>query len=217
MKVLIYTDDKSIRDELAFIEKISPCLQRIHDSFRTIGVRLDIIQIQELMQVYGFNNIEALNNRVKFIVSDYLLGIAGTATLNGVAINRDKMRDLIELPSLSDVVDLIISEKTNTWGFHHNYWIRPELFSYIDDTFSLVKDYKAKIEAIYSYYTNTDSQAKMCIGLQAIIRSVNECYELQDKLGVWRDKSINPFEKIAGIERLSSGQFVVDKHWLSSK
>lgn len=207
--VLIFTDTPKINEQKNNLNQSVTLFQNIYNAFKAIDITPTILDISQFVSwTIGRNGLPDMVDRY---ISDKVLAAAGGFTANGIAIKSDVLRSMLVMPNSTNVKAEINK------SYHFGRGTRVELLSVIDDVVTKVEDSDTQIEAIYSYFTKTDTSSQLATDLFAICASLNTFDDSHNKMLVTNlnqyldiEIATNEIQKdttIQGIARFK-GQFV---------
>lgn len=110
--IIIQHDKHHIDNAIGNADDMISDGQQVYDMFKAMGVEVDLNEIQQLLHM---DNHSHPSDYIRSIVADKLLAKAGTPTFNGIAINRQKLKDMIEVPDVSHIVTRV-AQLQGHWG-----------------------------------------------------------------------------------------------------
>lgn len=168
-QVLIYTDSQRINAEKAFLNQVVTYVQQLYDNFKAIGISLNVTELRDITQ--GMKGISSSSSLLKEFVVDRLLAIAGTQNFNGVPINQSKLKELLEIPDLSQIKTTIASAPGGQFGSAFN--IDPQLLQLTGDVVSKTAEAFTTLENRYTFYSKNDKGAELTAKLLTLSTSLN--------------------------------------------
>jgi hypothetical protein len=167
--VLIYTDTQRIAKDVAILNQSVTVFQGVYNAYKAIGVTATLQEINNLVSWTAKGNGRA-DFELEFAV-DKLLAIAGAYTIGGVAVDQQKLRDLISRPDITGVKAALAASRTTNDRF--NGGVRINLLTLTSDVIAKATGADDAIAAIYTYYTKTDDSSQLATRLQAVCDALN--------------------------------------------
>lgn len=166
--VLIHQDTSKINE----VKKNREMLQNYLQEFLTELNRLEVtVTIQELvlLAIFGRNTtIEHQQSKIFTFVQDQLVEKAGTPNFNGIPINKQALKELIEVPDLSELYS-ILKQSFSFFGIGVN----PSWFKIEGSLVALSDNSDDLIEGSFTYYTKNDAGVEYVNSLMAICEALN--------------------------------------------
>lgn len=213
MNQLIYSDTNQINNEKQKLTAAVPYAQSVYDAFSELGVILTIDQIQVLSQsINVYDNDQTLTSRINTIITDYLINKAGSTTFNGVPINTNKLRELIAVPDISGLVEIV---KTFSPGGVGSGRVEPAWLTLQNGVVSKVANSDDLINKAYSYYTKTTKGDNMLAKLSAIKTALQDWEDYGRQIGFLG--AFNPAVKEMKGIKMENNKYVVDHFFIYSK
>lgn len=170
---LIYTDNRSITAEKNALTAAVTYVQGVYDALKALGITASLSDLSNLtgwQRQADPRNKNFASNYVTQKLADQAMG----ATFNGVALQRDKLLDLISVPDLTNMQSAL----QNYGSLYQNMGsfspgIRYDLLTLTDDIIAKVADSDSTIEGYYTFYTQTDVSTTLATQLQAVCDALN--------------------------------------------
>lgn len=212
--ILIFKDVERIDSEAFFYENnVLTFINGFEPFLTAIGIEFSlaqIIQINSYAHKTQGRGINELEHHLKEFIYDGLLSKAGTPNFGGVAISREKLKELIQFPEseYNSLLNHIKNTQPYNYGASSN-GIDGKYLNYSDGVATLKDNFQDMLEADYSYYTKNDSGVYYTNLLNAIASKMNE-YE--NSLRYNRKKSSYQFQAgaVNGIKLNGKYEYVVD-------
>lgn len=166
--VLIYQDNSRINE----VKKNRAALQDYLQGFFIEMNRLEImVTIQELISLSTFGRnttIEQQKSKIFSFVQNQLVEKADTPNFNGVPINTQVLKELIEIPDLSGLYSIL-----NQYGRIMGIAVSASWFKLEGGLVALSDNSDSIIEDSFTYYTENDTGVEYVNSLLAICEALN--------------------------------------------
>ncbi|WP_295795167.1 hypothetical protein [Mucilaginibacter sp.] len=222
--VLIYTSTAKIAADKSALNLNLELFQNVYNAFKAINISPTLQEIGDLLSL-TVNNNSAPGFETDYAVNK-LLDAAAPYNLNGVQLQRSKVKDMIVPPNMTNVKAALIAAKQMQPGILGN---DISLLTLANDVISKVNNSDTIIETRNTFYTQTDAGATMANSVQAVCDALNTFDAANGKVifGGLSKKSAefvyqngknvaDPFESaIAGVE-MRGGQFGISLPFIRS-
>lgn len=213
--ILLYTNNEAIATEIAFYNNVAPYFQAMYDATQAIGLTPTLQDLNIFSQWARRPDCQrSLENYVK----SGLLAKAGNVNFNGVAVDQNKLLDLIVIPDLTAFKAAVNS---SIWAFsQRNNGVNNAYLQLVDNVVSVANTAAAAIAAKYTYYTTTDAGTTKANELQAICDTLNT-YDAANGKPFYNGISANTFYgqnlpiPLPGID-VRDGVFVVSVSYIAT-
>jgi hypothetical protein len=171
-KVLIHIHTEKIENAKDFLNLTVAYFQELYNSFKAIGIMLSLQDMHNVSQIIKRGNtpIDYLKN----FVADKLLIIAGTPDFGGVPINQAKLRELLAMPNLSSIEEVLENQPHPPF---ESARFEPALLEIIKDIVSKKASSDATLESRYTYYSENDKGAELATVLIGLSDNLNSSYD----------------------------------------
>lgn len=167
--VLIYTDTNRINTEKNAFNKFPALFQSIYNAFKAINITVTIEEINNLI-AWTVNHNGSPGYVENFAINK-LLDAAAPYELNGVALSREKVRDMMVVPNTTAITQALAASYQNFMG--NIIGVRTALLSLANDTISKVADADTQITNEFTYYSKTDASAQLATDLLVVCAAMN--------------------------------------------
>lgn len=206
--ILIYTNHTSIKEAKQMKDLHFSYLTDFKNALNAIAIEATVDELISLSQFNSNTTNKVQERRLEDFVVNQLLDRAGVPDFNGVPINREKLKNLIDIPSLDHFEEL----------FHRHENYRRQGFGMIkecyvinDGVLALTSNADTVIESIYTHYTRNDAGIALMLKINAICLALDSYNEMV-KIAEYRSgKGFTQPPPIQGISfDFNRGKFVAD-------
>lgn len=179
--VLIWKDEENIKKAIEALDSLIPFMQKVHDEFRAINITLteaEMILLFKEQRIYKASGKEFI---IEDFVKDRLLESMSEVKMGGViALNKQKIRELMELPDLSELKKVFNGKSVFDFFMQHyekvyiNDVILGELILLDNNVFKKERTANKTIEDIFSYKTKTAKGDRIVYALEGVCEALNE-------------------------------------------
>lgn len=178
--VLIYKDEKRISDEKAYLEKVIAYLQDLYNGFKNVSIEITLSELTSLGRKANNTSQQSKEKQIQNFVSEYLINKAGEPNFNGVKISREKLKEMVEMPDLTNVNAIV----DGSWQWMlDGYAIVDEWLKLENDIINKSDTAYNKIEALYTHYTKNDFGAVLTTKIITLCTALDTYYAFGNDSG----------------------------------
>lgn len=182
--ILIQHDEHHIKNAIANTDLMIKDGQHVYDMFAAVGVEVNVGEIHDIL--HG-QKLKKPSDYIKTMVTDKLVDKAGEVTLNGMPVKRDKIKELIEIPS-TDHIKTRIDQMMPAWNTTNNEKTFVKGHVQIrDGKLTHADNFHADLTEKHTHTTKTALGAELSVKLMDIAKSISD---LNTFLG--NDKNAHP-------------------------
>lgn len=169
--ILIYKDDKKIKNVKQALNAEIPIFQGVYDAIIGVGVIPALDEIRHLATITINGN--AIHNMVESYIEKKLLDVANKHDFNGISLNREAVKSMINLPDVA-LIKNELQKLRSVSGISECSNIPLDFFT-INESGVIAKSEAAdsRIEAQFTYYTKSAESAKLVKSLQVVCDVLN--------------------------------------------
>lgn len=207
--VLIFTDTYRIDAEKEYLDEVAEYCNKLYNSFKTIGITVTLQDIANVTSIFNRQNCNP--NYLPNFVSEKLLDIAGGHTVNGITLQRDKVKDFMSIPNLSIIEQVVrgynsLSEVEDDRS--HTKGIDLKFLTFDGDVIIKKTNADAQIEALHTHYTKTDKSAQMVTDIQPVATAINTYISAHPSKFQHEAAFVKNYQNMPGLD-YRNGAFVV--------
>lgn len=182
-RVLIYKDNESIGQSKEFLARLVAYYQEIYDAFKEINIEVSILEIESLIANKENTLVKDLDISNDFVRSKIVENISEKQWQGITYLNKEKLKDLVDVPDTSSIRQLINSYQT-IWSDKFRSIIRLALLEIKNGEVVKLTTADSQIEAFYTYYSNTEKGAAIAECLHCLCEKLNEWETLAATLNI---------------------------------
>lgn len=167
--ILILKNTEAISTAKSALDLSVEIFQSVYDAFKGIGITLTLSELNSLISGVRVNGINS--DLITNFTVDKLLDAAAPYTLNGVQLQRSKVKEMIVPPDLN-TVKAALTEASGYEGVRIGQDIA--LMTIDADTISKVSNSDTTIESRHTHYTQTDASTQLVSSLLSVCDVLNE-------------------------------------------
>ncbi len=198
-KIVIYVNDLQVEKETEICENGLPVLQEILNEFEKIQCKLNASKFFDFIATATSvgKTDERTENLLKLIIVENLDEIP---KIMGLTISKDKLKDMVEIPNLSEFLKLI----NNT---EREIMIMQPFVTIDNYTANISKDFAEKIKLRYTVFADNEKQIEAFKILTSLKNAMNKYSETL---------KIAPYGIVEGLE-IAHGQYRIDGKYIKQR
>ncbi|WP_149912715.1 hypothetical protein [Sphingobacterium cavernae] len=209
--ILIFTDTQKILEAKRMCNLHLSYLNDFYTQLTQLGIEVTLKELIALSQFASNTSLEIQKQRIFDFAQNQLLTKAGTPSFNGVPINLDRLKELIDVPSLDSLIPLLNRHEAYR---QQGFGMIESCFVIEDGIVILSEESDNIIENKYTYYTRNDAGIAVMLKTNAVCLALDELNSLTKEFKTdWAGSSTAP--PIPGITFDSNkNKFVADLQYV---
>lgn len=140
--------------------------QKIYDAFSAVGCTIKLSNVMQLLTV-GDKNDSEISNTVKTL---FIENIPEPPKIFGLTISPEKLRDMIEIPNISEIVEILKNSYLGATRVE-------KMLTLENGTIDTIEDFEGAILELHTEYADTPKQIKKAEILIKTRDNLNEYLE----------------------------------------